>query len=67
MHPTTYNKMAKDNKINMPTSGAGITSYFSEIKSKVTFKPTQVIVVIGIVIILELFLHLFGNAIFGVN
>lgn len=57
--------MAQD-KINLPSSGAGITRYFDEFKSKISLKPEVVIVIIALVVVLELILHLYGNAIFGV-
>ncbi len=48
--------MAKDNKINMPSSGAGITQYFDDYKSKIEFKPEHIVIFAVIVIVLELLL-----------
>jgi len=59
-------KMAKD-KISMPSSGAGITRYFDEYKSKLTFKPGHVIVLCVIVMLLTILLHIYGGALFGLN
>ncbi|MBU1199460.1 MAG: preprotein translocase subunit Sec61beta [Nanoarchaeota archaeon] len=54
--------MAKDNKIQMPSSGAGITRYFDDYKSKIEFKPEHVIVLVILVVIIVIALHLFGGA-----
>ena len=59
--------MAQSNKITLPSSGAGIVSYFSELKSKIGFKPQHVIVVIAVVVILEIILHIYGNSWLGLN
>ena len=56
--------MAK-NKITMPTSGAGITRYFDEYKSKIELKPGLVVALILVFIIFEIFLHLYGGNLFG--
>jgi preprotein translocase subunit Sec61beta len=45
-----------DNKIRMPSSGAGITQYFDEYKSKYTIQPIHVIIIAVIVILIELLL-----------
>jgi len=58
--------MAND-KINLPSSGGGIVRYFEDFKSNFEFKPEVVIVMIALVIVLEIILHLYGNAIFGFN
>ena len=56
--------MAKD-KINMPMSGAGLTRYFDDYKSKIEFKPGHIIFLAIIIILLVLMLHLWGNNILG--
>ncbi|MBN2111471.1 preprotein translocase subunit Sec61beta [Candidatus Woesearchaeota archaeon] len=56
--------MARD-KISMPSSGAGITRYFDEYKSKLRFKPGHVIVLCIIVIIITILLHAYGSALLG--
>ena len=48
--------MAKD-KVRMPSSGAGITRYFDDYRSKIEFKPGHIIILVAIVIIIELILH----------
>ncbi|MFH1506154.1 MAG: preprotein translocase subunit Sec61beta [archaeon] len=47
--------MARD-KINMPSSGAGITRYFDDFKSKIEFQPVHVIVMVIVVIAIVIFL-----------
>lgn len=44
----------------MPSSGAGITRYFDDYKSKIEFKPEYIIVLVIIVIIIEIILHMSG-------
>lgn len=56
--------MARD-KISMPSSGAGITRYFDEYKSKLRFKPGHVIVLCIIIIIITILLHVYGSVVFG--
>jgi len=42
------------NKITMPSSGGGLMRYFDDYKSKVQIKPSYVMVLVVIVIIVEL-------------
>jgi preprotein translocase subunit Sec61beta len=49
--------MARDDKISMPTSGAGITRYFDDYKSKIELKPAHVIILTILVIIMEILLN----------
>ncbi len=54
--------MARDSKIRMPSSTAGITQYFDEFKGKISLKPQVVIAIIVIVIIVVLVLRqMFGG------
>lgn len=57
--------MAKDNRIQMPMSGGGIVRYFEDEKSKFEIKPSSVIVIGVVILLLIIFLHLYGNKIFG--
>jgi len=57
--------MAKD-KINMPSGTAGLTRYFDEYKSKISFKPGYVIVFSIIAIILIALLHFLLNGFLGI-
>ena len=54
-----------DDKIQMPSSGAGLTRYFDDYKSKIELRPEHVIVLIVLVVILEIILNWQGNAWFG--
>jgi len=56
--------MAKD-KIQMPTSTAGITRYFEDYHSKIEFKPGHVIILTILVMVIIIILHLYGGAILG--
>ena len=52
--------MAKDNKVRMPSSMAGITQYFDGDESKIMLSPKQVIVLIVGCALLVLALHVFA-------
>ncbi|PIU72243.1 preprotein translocase subunit Sec61beta [Candidatus Woesearchaeota archaeon CG06_land_8_20_14_3_00_33_13] len=58
--------MAKDNKINLPSSGGGLIRYFDEYRSKVSFKPGHIITLVVIIIIIEIILHTWGNSFLGI-
>ena len=58
--------MAKRDKINMPMSGAGLTRYFDDYKSKIEFKPGHIIFLAIIVILLVLLLHSMGDRLLGI-
>jgi len=53
--------MAKNNKINMPSSSAGLTRYFDDYKSKIEFKPGHVIFLAILTVLLLIALHSMGN------
>jgi preprotein translocase subunit Sec61beta len=54
--------MARNDKIQMPSSGAGITRYFDDYKSKIEFKPEHIIVLIILIIVVIIILHLTAKA-----
>lgn len=58
--------MGKD-KVQMPSSTAGITRYFDDYKSKIQFKPGSLIVMVLIVIIIMIILHTQGYALLGLK
>lgn len=58
--------MGKRDKIIMPMSGAGITRYFDDYKSKIEFKPGHIIFLAIVVILLVLLLHSMGNRLLGI-
>jgi len=57
--------MARDNKINLPSSGGGLIRYFDEYRSKISFKPGHIIVLVVIIIIIEIVLHTWGYSFLG--
>ncbi|MFH1174033.1 MAG: preprotein translocase subunit Sec61beta [archaeon] len=59
--------MSRDDKINMPSSTAGLTRFFDDYRSKISIKPAHVIILIIIVIAIEIFLHMQGNALLGLG
>lgn len=54
-----------DNKIRMPSGMGGLVRYFEEYKSKISFKPGHVIVMVVAVIIIIIILHVYGRALLG--
>lgn len=50
----------------MPSSSAGITRYFDDYKSKVTFKPGHIIILTILVIVIAVILHAYGRAWLGI-
>jgi len=52
-------------KIRMPSGMGGLVRYFDEYKSRLQIKPAHVIALIILVILIEVFLHLQGKALFG--
>ena len=59
--------MARNDKVSMPSSTAGITRYFDEYKSKIEFAPGHIIILAILVIIILAVLHAFGPAWFGLQ
>jgi preprotein translocase subunit Sec61beta len=56
--------MAKD-KINMPSGMGGLTRYFDEYKSKISFSPGSIIVICIVIIIIMIILHAWGAGFLG--
>jgi len=56
--------MAKDN-VRMPSSTAGITSYYDEYRSKLQIQPGHVILIAILVILIVTALHLWGSGFLG--
>jgi preprotein translocase subunit Sec61beta len=54
--------MAKQNKINMPQSGGGLTRYFDDYESKIMFDPQSVVLFILACIVIIVLLQTFGGA-----
>ena len=58
--------MAK-NKISMPSSGAGITRYFDDYRSKIEISPGQVVILAVIIMIIAILLNQFGLGLLGMG
>jgi len=58
--------MARD-RITMPSSGAGITRYFDDYKSRIEFKPGHIIILAIIILIITVLLHMYGYSLFGIK
>ena len=58
--------MARDNKVRMPSSGAGITTFYDGVSSAIQLKPAHVVVLIVLVIIIEAFLYTQGYSLLGI-
>jgi preprotein translocase subunit Sec61beta len=50
--------MAQDNRVRLPSSSAGITTYTEEYKSSIMLSPTAVLIFIGVVVAFVILLHL---------
>jgi preprotein translocase subunit Sec61beta len=59
--------MSKNNQVNMPMSGAGITRYFKDSQSKFKIKPAAVVIMLIIIISIVFILHLYGYNILGIS
>jgi len=57
--------MAKDNKVHMPATTAGLTRYFDDYKSKIEFRPGHVIVMSILISIIIILLHIYGGSFLG--
>ncbi len=49
--------MAKNNKVQLPSSGGGLVRYYDDIKSKVELSPIGVMIFIGVVAVFEILLY----------
>ena len=50
--------MSKD-KISMPSGMGGLTRYFDDYKSKISFLPGHIVAIAVIIILIMIFLHMF--------
>ena len=50
-----------DERIRMPSFGGGLVRYFEDYKSKVEFKPSVVLIMIVVVILIEIIIHTYGK------
>lgn len=58
--------MAKSQRYNVPSSGAGITRYFDDFKSKIQIKPITVVIILIAIALIILLLHNIGNGLLGI-
>jgi preprotein translocase subunit Sec61beta len=56
--------MAQD-KVSMPSSMGGLTRYFDEYKSKISFKPSHIILLAIVIILIEILIHTQGKQFLG--
>lgn len=56
-NPSPFLLLMAQDKISMPSSGAGITRYFDDFKSKVEIQPQHVIIMVIVVIAIIIFLQ----------
>ena len=56
-----------NDKIQMPSSGAGLTRYFDDYHTKIELKPEHVVILIVLVIVIEIILNWQGYAWFGLQ
>lgn len=54
------------NKVSMPSGMGGLTRYFDEYKSKISFKPGHIIILCIAVILIMIVLHIYGRALMGI-
>lgn len=54
-------------RIQMPSSQGGLVRYFDDYKSKIEFKPGHMIVLIIVIVVIEIFLNLYGNRLLGLS
>ncbi len=52
-------------RINMPSSGAGLTRYFDDYQSRIRFKPGHVIVLAVVIALIVILLNVYGRALLG--
>jgi len=49
----------------MPSSSAGLTRYFDDYKSRISFKPGHVIILAVVIAILVILLNVYGRSLLG--
>lgn len=52
-------------RVQMPSSGAGLTRYFDDYKSRISFKPGHVVVLAVVIAIIVILLNVYGRALLG--
>lgn len=54
--------MAEDNRIRLPSGQGGLTRYFEDYHSKISFSPGTVIIMVLVVTVLIIVLHSLGGS-----
>jgi len=49
--------MSKDNNVRMPSSGAGLTTFYEESKSKIRIPPTIILMIVALVVVVTTILN----------
>ncbi|HLC96079.1 MAG TPA: preprotein translocase subunit Sec61beta [Candidatus Nanoarchaeia archaeon] len=57
--------MAHNDRVQMPSGMGGLVRYFDEYKSKIEFKPGHIVTLCVVVIIIMIFLYVFGASMLG--
>ena len=57
--------MAHNDRVQMPSGMGGLVRYFDEYKSKIEFKPGHIVTLCVVVIIIMIFLYVFGASLLG--
>ncbi len=57
--------MADKNRVSMPASTAGLTRYFEDYRSKISFKPAYILVLALFIILILILLNAYGSALLG--
>ncbi|MBT3298426.1 preprotein translocase subunit Sec61beta [archaeon] len=54
--------MARNDQVRMPSGQGGLTRYFEESTSKISFSPAAIIVMAVVIMVVVIALHYFGSA-----
>lgn len=54
-----------DRKIMMPATTAGITRYFDDYRSTLTFQPGHVLILAAVIVMIILLLQTYGGVLLG--
>ena len=54
--------MSQDNRVSLPSGGAGLTRYFEEHTSKFSIRPEHVILIALFIMAIVIILHQYGRS-----
>ncbi len=66
LHTPCYFTFMAQERISLPSGMGGLVRYFDEYKSKISLKPGHVIVLSVVVMVVMVFLYIYGNRIVGI-